>query len=156
MEPIGEGELAADDPDLILTTDPTLPPAREDGPTGRWSELLPVKILNANRFTESLIWLMCRDLKHNASLFRRWDDMSTVMGDTPRSTRRLSPEFQPAWDCLQHRGDYADRKLHIFHELILLRERLIASRSLPPNVPKIDIRDWSMGQSSSWRSWLGW
>ncbi len=156
MEPIEPGQVAADDPDLILTTDPTLPPAREDGPSGPWSELVPVKILNANSFTESLLWLMCRDIERNDSLFRRWDNMRVIMRDTPRSARRLRPEFQAAWDCCQFRGDYADSKVHMYHELILLRQRLLANGSLPQNLPNIDVRDWSVGQASSWLSWLSW
>jgi hypothetical protein len=98
---------------------------------------------------------MCRDIEHNNSLMYKWRTMMAYMFDTRRFTRRLSPEFQPAWDCLQRQGDYSDKKLPPFHELILLRQRLIASGSLPDHLPKIDVNQtWFSQLCDAWsRLW---
>lgn len=137
---IQPGPPADDDADLMLTTDPTLPAAAENGPSGAWRHRYPVKILNPDSFTESVMWLYCRDVEHDDYLHCRWSDMQMALRDDTMFTKCLRPQFRAAWDCFNCRDEYYG--IHMYREILLLRERLIADGRLPQNLPFIDISEY--------------
>ncbi|BCS28192.1 uncharacterized protein APUU_61240S [Aspergillus puulaauensis] len=137
---IQPGPPADDDADLMLTTDRTLPAAAENGPSGAWRRRYPVKILNPDSFTESVLWLFCRDFEHDEDLSDRWCDMKMALRDDAMFTKCLRPELRAAWACYNRRDEYY--AIHMYREILLLRERLIADGRLPKNLPVIDIAEY--------------
>ncbi|KAL2847818.1 hypothetical protein BJY01DRAFT_163718 [Aspergillus pseudoustus] len=76
----------------------------------QWLDLHPTKILNPNSFTEAAILLFCRNACHYARLGLVYSYMLAALSEAEltndqsrRVVRRLRPEFQPAWDCLNGR-----------------------------------------------------
>ncbi|KAL4929355.1 uncharacterized protein BDV17DRAFT_261664 [Aspergillus undulatus] len=111
------GPPAADDPDLILSDDSSLPAKTPgetpDGPCGPWSGLYQVKISNANPFTESLLWLLCRDLRRNFSLWVWWSMMLEAVLEDDNFTKQLKSGFRGAWDGINGRRGNENRYLEL-------------------------------------------
>ncbi|KAJ6122942.1 hypothetical protein N7512_005407, partial [Penicillium capsulatum] len=91
-----------DHPDILLTTDPRLPPCVEYGCTGPWTDLHPIRILNPSSFTEAIILLACRDYNQPNHLFPTWGGMLDALRgykEYPATLvkKSLRPEFQAFW-----------------------------------------------------------
>ncbi|RDW65729.1 uncharacterized protein DSM5745_09468 [Aspergillus mulundensis] len=132
------GPPAADDPHLMLSNDPRLPPASHQG-SGPWGDdFHPIKILNPNSLTEAAIFLYCRDAARKHCLTALWVRMMRRLGDVDgvSPTKHLSrPDFQVAWDCLNQRGP----GIFIYREIQLLRNRLARAGELGP---LINVNTW--------------
>ncbi|KAL4797705.1 hypothetical protein BDV19DRAFT_387133 [Aspergillus venezuelensis] len=152
-----EIKLARDgdqDPHCILSNDcSALPPpakgfdpfAAWNGPCGPWDSPglgdAPAQLLNANAFTESLIWLFCRDLEHNDCLWPLWVTMLYEIRDDPdgdgsaRFKKTLRPDFQSAWDWFNNPNQQGNCML----KLVGLHERLIADKKLTSGVEGVEL-----------------
>ncbi|KAL4919442.1 hypothetical protein BDW62DRAFT_199754 [Aspergillus aurantiobrunneus] len=127
-----------DDPHIMLSTDPAFPKRVEYcGPSGPWTSLEPVRILKPNSFTESLIWLYCRDIDRS-DLQNRWRKMIKSSLNSPKREvqKCLSKVFQPAWECI---NGCQSR----WSEMLILREKLIKDDLFPAGLrlPEIDPSD---------------
>ncbi|KAL2871456.1 uncharacterized protein BJX67DRAFT_377225 [Aspergillus lucknowensis] len=122
---------------LVMYTDMLVNPGGANngtGPSGPWSELYPVKILNPDSYTESIIWLLCRDMERDESLLDRWSDVRSALHDNAMFKKRLRPRFRYAWDTLNMRYNK-----HCFCGLAYLRKELIDSGELPQDLPFVSI-----------------
>ncbi|BCS20734.1 uncharacterized protein APUU_21166A [Aspergillus puulaauensis] len=127
------GPPAANDPHLTTSHDSRFPARADDGPSGPWIDYYAVQMLNRESFVESLIWLLCRDLHRFA--YTMWFPMifSLKRRDKEGSIKLQSEEFGHVWD------DLLTGKL--LHGTAQLRERLIAERRLPKDLPHIPTDD---------------
>ncbi|CAG8901331.1 unnamed protein product [Penicillium egyptiacum] len=91
------GPPTADDPDLMLSNDPRLPPYAVQGMSGPWTELYPIKILNRSSCTEAVWWLLFRDLDHANNYDLVWSMMIYSLMLYPKGIT-LCPKFQPMWE----------------------------------------------------------
>ncbi|KAL3480721.1 hypothetical protein BJX99DRAFT_254388 [Aspergillus californicus] len=147
------GPPATDDPNLMLSNDPKLPAFYEDvegeGPSGPWTGVYPMKILNPNALTKATIFLMARDWaeppimtgKQSESPCEQWEEMSVHLSEShrprvPGYIRELEPMYQLVWDSLEFRGS---PEYDMYVPLILLRELLIETGQLPSDLRKVDI-----------------
>ncbi|RDW76805.1 uncharacterized protein DSM5745_06797 [Aspergillus mulundensis] len=153
------GPPAAQDPHLILTNDPRLPPAYNNGnvvgPTGPWLGFPGCLTLNPSAFTESILYLRVRDMlppnRGSHPLEKVWRAMQYAMSDygTPGQRpntgpyrRTLRPEFQLAWDYLNGRRPDGH---NISHGLCRLRGHLIDTGGLPSDSP-----NWNPRRYTKW------
>ncbi|KAL4863000.1 hypothetical protein BDV12DRAFT_178045, partial [Aspergillus spectabilis] len=104
------------DPDLMLASDHVL--AYCGGPCA-CTVRRPVKVLNPEAYTESLIWLFARDflaggglIDHRRSLLQSLENSEVVTG-------YLRPKFQAVWDALVN-----PRRRSVVTAVAELRERL--------------------------------
>lgn len=103
------GSPAEDDPNLMLSNDPRLPPYNRHGCTGPLRELYPMKILNPSAFTEAIIWLICRDLWHPDELDLGWMQHLTYLVEKKPApalsvTKSLRGEFKSFWETFGRNG----------------------------------------------------
>ncbi|KAL4960386.1 uncharacterized protein BDV14DRAFT_204804 [Aspergillus stella-maris] len=143
----GGGEKRDRDPHLILSDDSAVlrPSQTDGGPCGPWNspELggARAQFLHANAFTESLIWLFCRDFEHNDCLWPLWVIMLYELRDDPdgdgsmRFKKTLRPDFQSAWDWFNNPNQQGNCML----KLVGLRERLIAAKKLTSGVEGVEL-----------------
>ncbi|KAL3481740.1 hypothetical protein BJX99DRAFT_253267 [Aspergillus californicus] len=149
------GPPRANDGHLTVSSCPLLPPAYPAGPTGPWSELYPIQMLNPNSLTEAVLYLLARDLP-NPEYFRPhtgqvWRDMKFALADckdTPRAVasqayrRYLKPECRLTWDYLNGRKPEGHARNII---LFLWRKHLIDTRVLPAK-----LTEWNYSGFSGW------
>lgn len=124
----------SDDPDILLTTDPRLPPYVQYGCTGPWTDLYPIKILNPSSFTEAVILLACRDYRQPNNLFPTWEGMLDALRgykEYPATLvkKSLRPEFQAFWQ--EYCSDKPVDKIYAGPGR-RLRDDLIKANRLPP------------------------
>ena len=93
FQTFGTSPPAADDPHLMLSNDPRLPPYVPQGMSGPWTELYPIKILNRSSFTEAALWLCFRDFDHANGLYIQWLDLLIAAKKHPEGIT-LRPRFQ--------------------------------------------------------------
>jgi hypothetical protein len=147
LKDLKAGTPAPNDPDLMLSNDPSLPariiqrPASRPSlfsykpevvtPCGPWLDLPPVKILRARSYVESLLWLICRDMGKDAELERplkdRWAATASDLwlGGMAGKRAKLRPRFQAAWEEFSRRGGKAYGS-----DMLALRRELIQSGEL--------------------------
>ncbi|KAL4797702.1 hypothetical protein BDV19DRAFT_358539 [Aspergillus venezuelensis] len=133
----------SDDPRLISTDDRALPlreagddGAGPQGPSGPWAGPHQAQLLNGRSFTESLLWLLCRDIGHYMPLFTLWGHMlCRIASGDALFPKDLRPEFRPARDALNDRG----RGLDFIPESLELRQLLLKEKRLPDDLPPIDV-----------------
>ncbi|KAL4962925.1 uncharacterized protein BDV14DRAFT_202371 [Aspergillus stella-maris] len=147
------GTKLGGDATFLLSTDPTLPVAFprdiqvspnqmteqfiHRGPTGPWTGLYPVKILNPDIFAEALMWLLARDFDRDEALHLRAHLLISDILETEWFSRCVSARFRAAWDGLNHRSDRA----HPTVNLLRLRQEMREKGEFPAGLemPEIDI-----------------
>ncbi|RDW65737.1 uncharacterized protein DSM5745_09476 [Aspergillus mulundensis] len=143
---------AAEDPYLMLSTDPRLPPlsvkpalegvAPTGGPGPCSANLYhPVKILNPGSLTEALLTLLCRDRARQAMgeseeadhLAMLWTLMSSQLYDSCGTSisKHVRPKFKEAWDGLNERDP---GMTNVFNAVRALRDRMALANELGPLV----------------------
>ncbi|RDW68881.1 uncharacterized protein DSM5745_08641 [Aspergillus mulundensis] len=131
--------------DVMLSTDSTVPNAGglvPNGPTGPWSRRYPMRVLNPVSFTESYIWLECRDYERDDRFMELWANMLHELYDDAIFKKCLRPRFMPVWE-----GYVANRTLepgrpHPYLPLLDLRDEMIENGELPANLPVADRSMW--------------
>ncbi|KAL2853273.1 hypothetical protein BJY01DRAFT_78668 [Aspergillus pseudoustus] len=126
------GSPAQEDPDFMLSTDPSLPKSR-GGAWGPWTELHPVKIQNRASYTESFLWLSCRDIDRDNNLGMRWMAMWRRLLDVEMWVQMLREKWHPIW---------GDGMVSIV-ELLKVREKMIKDGELPKDLPKVVVEDYA-------------
>ncbi|KAL3462268.1 hypothetical protein BJX64DRAFT_288599 [Aspergillus heterothallicus] len=89
------GPPAANDPHIVLSTNGAVIPQRiEDGASGPWYQLYPVKVLNADTFTDVVILLSCRDFDVPSAFDTLWRYYLIDVQDHKGCEKKIRPEFQ--------------------------------------------------------------
>ncbi|OJJ30458.1 hypothetical protein ASPWEDRAFT_32634 [Aspergillus wentii DTO 134E9] len=127
-----QGLAPADDPHFMLSTDRRLPSRIYRGPSGPWTELYPIKIMNPDILTEAVILLLLRDLDKPNGLDLGWRFLLTRLMDTlDRShagaevPKTLRPRFRPFWESYNRRVQNGNR--NIWEPLRVLHREMVAN-----------------------------
>ncbi|KAJ6130838.1 hypothetical protein N7512_003618 [Penicillium capsulatum] len=113
-----------DDSFFTLTNDPeALPNGRNDGPSGPWTGLYPIRILKPVHMTEALMFLECRDFK-GLDFWMRWRLLLNQLlenSDNPNTyiKKTLRPVLQPYWEWLNGDEDHDINKREDFLKKII-------------------------------------
>ncbi|KAL3477011.1 hypothetical protein BJX99DRAFT_246505 [Aspergillus californicus] len=130
-----EDEPEDDDPTLVwLSNDCSrLPEARADGPSGPWTQLHPVRILDPTLFCEVLLFIMCRDcgrVGHRSfGCLVMWEKL---VWKQMRLNRPLRPDFQLICDIGEDLWVRGIRKRCPYKFMRVCRKELIANGELRP------------------------
>ncbi|KAJ5185482.1 hypothetical protein N7491_006652, partial [Penicillium cf. griseofulvum] len=128
---------AIDDPDLMLSNDPQLPPYIPGGCSGPWTEIYPIQILSPNSYAEAVLLLHFRDYKHANSYDNTWHFLLFPLMEyhiNPELTvkRTLRPKFQAKWEEFNLPWKNLQNK---FNPLLKLMKEMRDNNELPPPPP---------------------
>ncbi|KAL4796071.1 hypothetical protein BDV19DRAFT_388495 [Aspergillus venezuelensis] len=151
------GPPPQDDPHLTVSSDPRLPPCFptgvpdtfDSGPTGPWTGLYSIQIMNPDSFTESVLYLLMlhepshlpsEDDSHWSNVFERMEYalLEGHRGYLPQYRRNLQPQYRLAWKFFN--GGHApgvNRRV----PLLRLRNHMIKTGELPRDLPLYDFSD---------------
>ncbi|KAL5342196.1 hypothetical protein BJX70DRAFT_395166 [Aspergillus crustosus] len=109
------GPLPKDDPHIILSSRVTSPfhsDANECNTPHTYSTAAqyPIRILNPNAFTESIIRLLSRDIYANSDLVLLWHIWLITLQDTEGYRKTLPRRFQRAWECYMAKRPGCERE----------------------------------------------
>ncbi|KAL2824269.1 hypothetical protein BDW59DRAFT_162607 [Aspergillus cavernicola] len=127
-------------PDLSLSTEPQLPPARDwekghHGCGGPWTELYPVNILNRHAYIEAVILLLCKDIDSSSKAEKLWRCMLASLSEfrlpQQRDDRLVKPEFRNIWHRYTLQSSRDVTLLEWDTEVRKLRDQMLADSQRP-------------------------